>query len=183
MVGVSTGISEHEVTHVSGGSDEIDSALALTAIPIHDAAKHTDRTRRIWVPYGLYENCTVSSKGAIETLDVNSAVARIHGACIVPKGYVSGGKMYIVYIGAGVAKTCNVLCETPHSGEAYTTGGGTGITGLTPITNNNLYELDMGFASLLGNIAEDDVIGFYFDSDDVNSCYILGFFFEFLGDE
>lgn len=186
MVGVTPALVNHEDSHVSGGTDEINSPMAVAAMAVHGHAKHTDRTRRIWIGNGsgtFSENCTQASKGAIETWNVNNAAARIHATCIVPKGYVSGGKIYIVYIGAGVAKTCNVLCETPHSGELYTEGGGAGITSLTPVTNNTLYELDMGFASLLGNIAEDDIIGFYFDSDDVNTCYILGFFFEFLGDE
>lgn len=183
MVGITPALTAHEDSHVSGGTDEINSALAVAAMAVHGHAKHTDRTRRKWIPYGEHENCAVSSKGAFETLNVNGAAARIHGSVIVPKGYVSGGKLYVVYIGAGAAKTCNVLCDTPHSGELYNEGGGTGITSLTPVTNNTTYELDMGFASLLGNIAADDVIGFYFDSDDANTCYIVGFFFEYLGDE
>ena len=152
----------------------------------HTHDKHTDRTYRIWIGIGagaFAENCVQTSKGAFETWNVSSNVARIHATFSVPNGYVSGGKLYIVYIGAGAAKTCNVLCETPHSGELYNEGGGTGITGLTPVTNNTTYELDMGFASLLGNIAANDIIGFYFDSDDANTCYIIGFIFEFLGDE
>ena len=183
MVGISPALVAHEDSHTSGGTDEINSVLGVAAMAVHGHAKHTDRTHRIWIPYGEHENCTVSSKDSFESLNVNGATARIHAAYIVPKGYVSGGKMYIVYIGAGAAKTCNVSCDTPHSGETYTEGGGTGITALTPVTNNVLLELDMGFASLLGNIAADDVIGFYFDSDDVNTCYIVGFFFEYVGDE
>lgn len=186
MVGVTTLLGLHETSHASGGSDEIDSPLAVAAMAVHGPTKHTDRTRRIWIgnACGAFaENCTQASKVAFETWNVNSGVARIHEVFIVPKGYVSGGKIYIVYIGAGVAKTCNVACDTPHSGEVHTTGGGTGITSLTPTTNNYIYELDMGFASLLGNIASDDIIGFYFDSDDANNCYVVGFFFEYLGDE
>lgn len=185
-VGVTFTLGEHEEKHVSGGVDEIDSALALTAIPVHGYAKHTDRTHRVWIGIGagaFAENCTQVSKGAIEAWNANNAAARIHANIIVPKGYVSGGKLFIVYIGAGAAKTCNTACDTPHSGEAYTEGGGAGITALTPVTNNILLELDMGFASLLGNISEDDIIGFFFDSDDANTCYIVGFFFEYLGDE
>jgi hypothetical protein len=186
MVGITPALTAHEDSHVSGGTDEINSALTVAAMAVHGHAKHTDRTRRIWIgnASGAFsENCVQSSKGALETWNINSAVARIHGSIMVPRGYVSGGKLYVAYIGAGAAKTCNVLCDTPHPGELYNEGGGAGITSLTPVTNNTLYVLDMGFASLLGNIVADDVIGFYLDSDDANTCYIIGFFFEYLGDE
>ena len=181
MVGVAVPITKHETSHVSGGTDEIDSALALTAIPAHGYAKHTDRVHKVFLPMGKVENCTPTAKGSFDTQDTNGATARVYGTCIVPPDYVSSGNIKMIFVDGGVAQACGVACDTPHDGELHTAGGGAGIATLTTTTVNFLRIFSLGFD--LSGVAAGDVIGFYYDSNDANHVYVIGFQFEYLGDE
>lgn len=143
-----------------------------------------NRTRRIYIPISGWEcvQCAVVTKGNFRTQNMSQATSRIYSSCMVPKDYHSAGQIYMVYISAGAIKLCNVNCDTPHSGENHTTGGGTGITSVPAETNNFLYTVSLGFTSLGANIAADDLIGFYMESNDLNNFYAVGYIFEYMAD-
>ena len=177
MVGVTPSLAAHEDSHASGGTDEIDSVLGVAAIAVHGAAQHTDALITMFVPLNEVESCTKSSKGGFETQDMNSTVARIHGVCIVPNDYVSGGELSLIYIAAGVEKACNSLLDMPCHDEVYSTGGGAGITAIPAGTANDILKVSLAFdfAALVPN----DFLGWYVDSDDANNMYAVGFIFEY----
>lgn len=177
MVGISPALQSHEDSHTSGGTDEIDAVLALATVPEHGAAKHTDALIKMFVPLNESENCTLASSGGFETQNMNGATARIHGVCIVPNDYVSGGVLSLIYIASGTAKACTCLIDTPCHDEIYTTGGGAGITTIPGGTGNDILKLSLGFD--LAGIAADDFLGWYVDSDDANNMQAVGFIFEY----
>ena len=184
MVFVNPGLTDHEVTHVSGGSDEIDSALALTAIPEHDKAKHTDRTRTIFIGVDAFYRVgsSVTFKDHYAGYDFDGAAEELFGNVVIPEDYASGGILKAMVIAqAAAAGTCNIKTAHAANSEAHNTTHTDDAAGVvvSGVTFGHVY---ISTILSLTNLTAGDILGFEFEwvSGD---WFVLGLMFEYTAEE
>ena len=180
MVGITPALQTHEDSHTSGGTDEIDSVLGVAAIPSHTAAKHSDRTRRVFIPA---QGAFGVAKGHVWGQDLDLAGEKAYGNVVVPKDWVTTLEIYMVVASNGAADIVGDLYKyTVADDEAYTTNPISllNTTFKATPTSLDLYCLATGIT--VNDIAADDTVylEFSLDSGDV---HFIGWIFEYTADE
>lgn len=188
-VGVTVTLQDHEACHVSGGSDEIDSALALTAIPEHSAAKHSTRTRKLFVASEKTDG-TVGVAGAFSTIEFGDGVTKyVHFSFPVPMDFSSGSKILLACISAGGTGNVRLASETlsGEAGQSYSTHALNKAVAAYAMTANHITFIDVSPASLVwvaGEMVGVKVTRTGADATDTINCTlrVLGLLYEYTAD-
>ena len=187
MVGVATSLSRHEETHVSGGSDEIDSVLAMTAIPVHAHAKHSNRTRSFFVPVSVVTTGTPAEYAdhAIVLLDADGEYILVQFS--VPADYVSGLAVAALVLPVTTGNAIvDVRVDWAAFGEAYNANEDYHADQTQAVTTDEVEKLalDIDFASPdTGSApAKDEAVTVKLLQDTGVNLRVLGFFVEYVAD-
>lgn len=189
MVGITTTtVVAHESNHVSGGGDEIDSALALTAIPEHGAAKHTNITRianfRNAFDVALIGTATLDYTYTFGAVKLDGANEAFETHFLVPKDYHSSAAIKIMFIKAGATNPIVAKkADWGADGEAFNTHSrvASNIT-LSATAGSYLTEDDLELDFSSHPLAADDIVRVHVQFN-TTPVFILGIWFEYTADE
>lgn len=187
----------HEGTHASGGADAIDSALAAAAIPTHGAAKHTDITRRMFLPANEgFVAAGASAQGGYYGVAQGGADANepvVFFSFRVPDDFVSLTSLKAVWY-AGVAAGnmyWKLRMMSAADGEVYNTDSNDPAEGTTATGGNNIINVQEPANPLtFAGLAAGDFIGIGFvrtgthASDTLNAtAKLLGLLFTYTANQ
>lgn len=193
MVGISGTSSvplAHEPSHISGGSDEIDSALAIAAIPVHDKNKHASRIRKIFgaVLYAfdtsLAQAITPSKLSYYIGFALPGVDDKAYANIIVPNDFVSYSKLRMIYIHtqAGASLVGDIQCNYAAHDENSAAHSASNLNhSFGTYTVNDVYFDDCEIA--LSSLAKGDIIGIRWNNDFDRTVFIIGFELEYNAEE
>jgi hypothetical protein len=149
----------------------------------HGYDKHTDRTRRIFVPVAPAGGATEGNYAYYHAVYIAAEAAKAVANIRVPSDYVSNGRILVVCsdMFTDEAATIDFYLGAASHGESRTTHVISNTTFVQAFTATYLYEYEIFTTADLSFLVAADIIGLYAQTDNY-PMYILGFVFEYTAD-
>ena len=177
-----------------GGTDPLWDTIAAADLPVHDNTKHTDRTRRVSLPTGVWQTNVGALEGTTEPDKIavinfiTAAFTRTHVTLKVPIDYVSTPvlNLYFSHAGADTAQTqINVYTKKLTAGNSVIAAYDN-LNAVNP-SPAGLDKLYVQAVSISTSLAAGDLIRLTVERDGVgdgnlNIAYFLGADFEYTAD-
>lgn len=150
---------------------------------VHDKDKHTDRTRKIFIPYSGFVNATEGVWSGFAFIVLDAAAEEVYGSLAVPEDYLSGGKLYLVYLERGLSNAAGTLyAKFGASGEAAAAHFMNSGELTIPNTEGGTDDYHILEMLTLTGLAKNDFIGMYLVYNSIKEISVFGFLFQYTAD-
>jgi hypothetical protein len=152
------------------------------ALEEHGAAKHTDVTRKLFIPWSHYTGATLEvAKAPFASILLNNASEVIYFNSRVPADFVSFVKVNIIYlqiVGSPITSSVGIVANHPGDDEAYSSSTETlaaQAIGATDLNDINVENTGL----VLSGLVVGDFLGISITYHD-DSIYVFGLELEYV---